>query len=151
MNMSDYSITQQPTSTNSLFTLLPDEYIRLEYQYKPGCCCFSTKITTITNLRLITRTIKTPRIFSKKTSTGKEKNQVIFLTNINNVKQIESAIPLSQNKWWMKCLNIFTCTCLNQQIDWLELCRGNDNLTFEINESTIQTNDNQDSSLVEKF
>jgi hypothetical protein len=142
--MSDYPITQQPQSTNSIFTLLPDEYIRFEYNYKPGCCCFSSKTTTVTNMRLITRVIKTPTIFSRQTSTGKEKNKEIFLTNINNIKQIKSAIPSSQNKWWMKCLDILTCQCDNEQINWLELCRGMENLS-------MNTNDKQKTVLIQKF
>ncbi len=129
--MSNNPITQQPQSTNSIFTLLPDEYIRFEYTYKPGCCCFSSKTTRITNMRLITRITKPPTICSKQTSTGDEKVKTIFLTDMNNIKQIKSAIPSSQNKWWMKCLDILICQCENEQIDWLELFR-----TMDTNEST---------------
>ncbi len=149
--MSNHPITQQPEPTNAKFKLKPDEYIRFEYTYKPGCCCFSSKITTITNMRLITRVIKTPTICSRKTSTGKEKVNVIYLTDINNVKQIQSAIPSSQNKWWMKCIDILTCTCSNGQIDWLESCRGVENLAMETNETTMKSNDVQKTILTEKF
>jgi hypothetical protein len=149
--MSNHPIIQQPESIDSIFTLMPDEYIRFEYHYKPGCCCFSSKITKVTNMRLITRVIKTPTICSRKTSTGKEKGKTIFLTDIKNIKQIQSAIPSSQNKWWMKCIDILTCTCLNQQIDWLESCHGVENLAMDTNESTVKNNDGQETILVEKF
>jgi hypothetical protein len=145
--MSNPPITQQPKSIEPIFELMPDEYIRFEYNYKPGCCCFSSKITTVTNMRLITRVIKTPTIFSSNTSTGKEKQKTIYLTDINNIQQLQSAIPSSQNNWWMKCIDVLTCTCSNQQIDWLESCRGIENLAMEKTESTII----QKSSLVEKF
>jgi len=149
--MSNHPITQQPESTDSIFTLRPDEYIRFEYNYKPGCCCFSSKTTTVTNRRLITRVTKTPTLCSRKTSTGKEKGKAIFLTDINNIKQIQSAIPSSQNKWWMKCLDILTCTCSNQQIDWLESCRGVENLAMDSTEFNEKNNDVQKIISVEKF
>jgi hypothetical protein len=143
--MSNHPINQQPGSINSIFTLMPDEYIRFEYNYKPGCCCFSSKTTTVTNMRLITRIIKPPTICSKQTSTGEEKGKMIFLTDIHNIKQIQSAIPTSQNKWWMKCIDILTCSCSNQQIDWLETCRGIENLAMDTTESTVKK------TLPEKF
>jgi hypothetical protein len=149
--MSNHPITQQPESANSIFALMPDEYIRFEYNYKPGCCCFSSRTTIITNMRLITRVIKPPTICSRKTSSGKEKDKMIFLTDINNIKQIQSAIPSSQNTWWMRCIDILTCTCSNQQIDWLESCRGFENLAMNTNETTVKTNDIQKQILVEKF
>lgn len=149
--MSNHPVTEQPASINSIFTLMPDEYIRFQYDYSPGCFCFSNKITTVTNMRLITRTIKTPTICSRQTSTGKEKSKMIFLTDITNVKQIQSAIPSTQNKWWMKCLDILTCKCANQQINWLELCRVTENLTMKTNESAMQKNDGDRRVLIEKF
>ncbi len=124
--MSSSPITQQPQSRSSMSTLMPDEYVRFEYTYKPGCCCFSTKTTTVTNMRLITRVTKPPSICSRQTCVGEEKVKTIFLTDINNIKQLKSAIPSSQNKWWMKCLDIITCQCENEQIDWLESCRAMD-------------------------
>jgi hypothetical protein len=96
-------------------------------------------------MRLITRIIKPPTICSKQTSTGEEKGKMIFLTDIHNIKQIQSAIPTSQNKWWMKCIDILTCSCSNQQIDWLETCRGIENLAMDTTESTVKK------TLPEKF
>ncbi|CAF0721565.1 unnamed protein product [Adineta steineri] len=140
-------ITQQPESRNSTFTLMPDEYVRFEYNYKPGCCCFSSKTTTITNMRLMTRTIETPTIGSRKTASGKERTNTKYIPDINNVKQLQSAIPISQNTWWMKLLDILTCRCSNQQIDWLESCLGMENS----NESTVKPIDLKEPTLVERF
>jgi hypothetical protein len=149
--MSVHPITEQPESTSSVFTLMSDEYIRFEYNYKPGCCCFSAKRTIITNMRLITRVIETPSICSRKTATGTEKNSMIFLTDINNIKQIQSAIPSSKNKWWIKCMEIFTCTCSNQQIDWLESCRGVENLAMDLTDYAAKRNDVQETLFIQKF
>jgi len=123
---------------------MPDEYIQFEYNYKPGCCCFSSKTTIVTNMRLITRVSKPPGICSKQTSIGKETEKMIFLTDVNSIKQLESAIPSSQNTWWMKCFRILTCTCSEPEIDWLESCRGLDHLA----ETTERT---QKSILTERF
>lgn len=150
--MSNPPVTEQPTSTNSIFALMPDEHIRFEYSYKPGCCCFSSKTTIVTNMRLITRVTETPGICSKKTSTGKEKEKMIFLTDINNINQLRSAIPSSRNTWWMKCLNLFTCACANQPIDWLESCREIDNLAMDTkSETAVKPEQIQKSILVQKF
>ncbi|CAF1083956.1 unnamed protein product [Rotaria sp. Silwood1] len=142
---------KQPKSTDSIYRLLPNEYIRFEYTYKLGCCCFSSKITTITNMRLITRIIETPTIFSRKTSTGKEKIKVIYLTNISSIKQIQSAISPSRSKWLIKCIKILTCTCSNEDTEWLDLCYGIQNLAMETTESMVETNDIRRTSLVERF
>ncbi|UJR37912.1 hypothetical protein I4U23_030600 [Adineta vaga] len=143
--------TQQPRSINSTIDLLPDEYIRFEYNYKPGCCCFTSKITTITNKRLITQTIKTPTICSKKTSSGPETIKIIDLTDIHDMKQLRSAIPSSRNTWWMKCIDILSCRYSNQQINWLESCRGVDNLAMDTHTSIRTTEDTKPSILTEKF
>ncbi|CAF0724715.1 unnamed protein product [Rotaria sordida] len=142
---------QQPKSTNSIFTLLPNEYILFEYTYKLGFCCFSSRTTTVTNMRLIIRIIKTPTLFSRKTSTGKEKSKIINLTDITNIKQIQSAILSNQNKWWIKCIDILTCTCSNQDIEWLDLCHDIQNLAMETTESTMEINNIQKTLLVERF
>ena len=149
--MSGSSVTQQPQSTNSIFTLLPNEYIRFQYSYKPGCFYFSTNITTITNMRLITHMIKRRDLLSTKTSVGKEKGKMIFLGDIDSLKQIQSVIPTNKTKWWIKCLDILTCNCSNERIDWLELCRGTDHLPTINNESKEKPKTGQKKMLIEKF
>jgi hypothetical protein len=145
-SMSIQPIILQPASKLSTFDLLPDEYVRYEYSYKPGCLCFSTKITTITNKRLITQVIKTPGICSRKTSTGSEKTKVIDLKDIHNIEQLRSAIPSSRNPWWMKCIDIFTCRCSNEQIDWLESCYEMDMKASSKGQENVQA-----SGTTEKF
>ncbi|CAF2431581.1 unnamed protein product [Rotaria sp. Silwood2] len=149
--MSNYPLMQQPESRDSIFTLMPNEYIRFEYTYKLGCCCFSSRITTVTNMRLITHIIKTPTIFSRKTSTGKEKIKVIYLANMSNNKQIQSATSSSRNKWWIKCSDVLSCTCSNQDIEWLDLSYDMQNLAMETTNSTVETNNIRKASLVERF
>ena len=123
-------VTQQLQSIDSIFTLMPDEYIRFEYSYKLGFCYFTTKTTTVTNMRLITHVIKAPGIFSYKTSPGKEKAKMVFLTDVNNLEQIKSAIPSRETKRWMKCLDILTCNCSSKRTDWLKFCHATDNLAM---------------------
>ncbi|CAM4787339.1 unnamed protein product [Rotaria magnacalcarata] len=149
--MSDAPKTKQPEPVILNFRLMPDEYIRFEYNYKPGCCCFTSKTTTVTNLRLLTDVIKTPTIFSKQTSTGKQTQKIMYLANINDIKQLASPIPSSQNKWWMKCIDILTCSCSSSEVEWLDLCHGVDNVAFDTTEFTMETNNMQKQSLVERF
>ena len=141
---------QQPKPTNPTLGLLPDEYIRFDHVHKPGCCCFTSKITTVTNQRLITRTIKPPPIFSKRTSCKSGPVKIRSLTDIHNVKELRSAIPSSENTWWMKCIDILTCGCWSPQINWLESC-GVDNLAMETPTSTRKSEALRTSILVEKF
>jgi hypothetical protein len=149
--MSNHPVTQQPVSTDSKLRLLPDEYIRVEYNYKPGCCCFSSKIVTVTNMRLITRVIKTP-ICSRKTSTGEEKVSVMYLANINDIKQIQSIMPSNQKKWWMKYMDILTYTCSNEQDNCLESGGGGvENLAMDTTESEVESNKVQKTISVEKY
>lgn len=150
--MSKSPVTEQPQFNDSIFTLMPDEYIRFEYKYKPGCCHFSTITTTVTNMRLIRRVIKAPGIFSYRTSPSEEKTRMVFLTDDNKLKQIKSAISSSETKWWMKLLNIFTCNYSNEPLDWLQLWYATDNLAINnINESSVKTNDDGMNILIEKF
>jgi hypothetical protein len=95
--------------------------------------------------------VKTPPICSRKTSTGEEKGTTIYLTDIHNIKQIQSAIPSSQNKWWMKCIDILTCSSSNEEIDWLESCRGVENFAMDTTESMGKTKEAQNIISVEKF
>lgn len=149
--MSDTPITKQPESTISRFRLMPNEYIRFEYTYKPGCCCFGSKTTTVTNMRLLTNVIKAPTIFSKKTSSGKEEQRIMYLDNLTDVKQLKSAIPSSHNRWWTKFTDILTCNCSDQNVEWLELCRGIDNLALNTTESTADIDHDCKTTSVEKF
>lgn len=138
---------------NTTLTLMPNEYVRFEYTYKPGFGCFSSKTTTVTNMRLITHIVKTPGIFSSKTSTGEQKKKIMYLSNISNIKQLRSAIPSSQNQrtWWIKCINMLTCTCPSENIAWLELCHDMKDKQMDSAESTMISNEQQQSSLVERF
>lgn len=112
--MSTQPITQQPT-----FELLPDEYVRYEYRYKPGYFCFTTNYTTVTNKRLITHVVETPGLCSSK-QTSSERIEVLELKDVHDVKQLQSAIPSSRNKWWMQCLEFCACRFENQRIDWVQ-------------------------------
>ena len=134
--MSNYPIIRQPKLTDSVFTLMPDEYIRFEYTYKPGCCCFSSKRTIITNRRLVTCAVKTPAIFSNKTSTVKGKYKMIYFADISDLKQLQMAISSMQYTWWMKCIDTLTCTCSNQEMDWLESCCDIKNLSMDTGENS---------------
>ena len=116
-------IVDQPQSTRSLFALMPDEFVRYEYTYKPGCCCFTSKTTTVTNMRLITRTVKTPSFWSNQTTTGQERESMVFVTDIHNAKQIRPAIPTSEMRWWLRIIELLTCSFAHEKIDWLESCR----------------------------
>ncbi|CAF5229724.1 unnamed protein product, partial [Rotaria magnacalcarata] len=57
----------------------------------------------------------------------------------------------SQNKWWMKCIDILTCSCSSSEVEWLDLCHGVDNVAFDTTEFTMETNNMQKQSLVERF
>ena len=141
-------IIQQPRLTDSIFQLMPDEYIRFEYIDNPGCCCFSSTTTIVTNMRLISRVIKPAKICSKQTSSGEEYVSMMFLTDIHDIKQIHSAIPASRLPCWRQCLEIITCSCANPKIDWLNSCREVKNLPGD---PSIIDRNNLEPSLIEKF
>lgn len=144
-------MTQQAKPKSSILTLMPDEFIRFEYTYKPGCFCFSSKITTVTNMRLITQRIKPPGLFSSRTATGQEKNTIVFLTNIHRIEQIRSAIPSSRTQWWTKCWRMATCSIPDEDIDWLALCRADEACRIDGTRSTMIKSVVPEFELVEKF
>lgn len=102
-------------------------------------------------MRLIIRMIKRPGLFSAKTSTGEEKSTMIFLGDIDSIRQIQSIIPPRRTKWWMTWLDILTCTCSNERIDWLELCRGTDYPSTTNSEPKWKIKNGRKKMLIEKF
>jgi hypothetical protein len=150
--MMDHPITQEPKSDDHSLNMLPNEFIRFEYMHKPGYCCFSSKTTIVTNMRLITRVVRSPILCSKQTSSGKQYETAIFLNDIHHVEQLHSAIPSSNVRWWMKCFDMILCSCAEHKINWLDSCHEMNNQSANrIVLTSLENNTQQTLVLKEKF